>query len=140
MEDPFYASIKLTTGEEILAEVCSTHEDGEHFFVVSNPIVINESMTIDHKKGVIMSGLTPKKWMMYANDDLTIIHKEHVISISEMDKFGAAFYSKALVAARISSPIRRSIRTVENTGFVGKIENARNKLERLFNMSNDISE
>ena len=89
--DAFYATMKLVTGEEVLAEICLTEEEDTQFFVVSNPITVQENSTIDQEKGVVLSGLVPKKWMTYANDDLTIIHKEHIISISEMDKFGIEF-------------------------------------------------
>lgn len=135
MREPFVATMKLITGEEVLAEVAEVVEDHNPYFVVANPVVINESMHVDHRKGCIISGLTPKKWMMYANDDMTIIYRNHVISISELDKFGIEFYQKALRSAKISSPIKRSIRTSENTGFVGKIETSRKRLEKLFNKS-----
>ena len=85
----------MITGEEVLAEVCPTTENNKDFFIVSNPIVISEQMQLNHEKGVAVSGLVPKKWMMYSNDDMTIIYKQHVISISEMDKFGTDFYQQS---------------------------------------------
>lgn len=130
----FYATFKLVTGEEVLAEVSVTEENNTEFFLVSNPITITESNHVDHEKGVVASGLIPKKWMVYSNDDLTIINKSHVISISEMDKFGADFYNKALIAAKTSSPIKRKIDTKDNSGYVGKIEESRSLLEKLFDI------
>ena len=44
-----------------------------------------------------MSGLIPKKWLMYSDDDMTIVHTQHVVTMSEMDKFGVDFYKKALL-------------------------------------------
>jgi hypothetical protein len=135
MDNPFPATLKITTGEEILAEVIPSSENGTDFFLVSNPIVIAETMSIDQQKGVAVSGLVPKKWMMYSNDDMTIIYKQHVISISELDKFGAEFYNKALIAARLSSPIKRKVESKDNIGFVGKVDDSRHLLEKLFNLS-----
>ena len=106
MEDSFYATLKLITGEEILAEITPCNEHGQDFFLVNDPIVISETTQIDANKGVAMSGLVPKKWQLYANDSMTIIYKQHVISISQLDKFGVEFYSKALLAAKMSSPIK----------------------------------
>jgi hypothetical protein len=88
---------------------------------------------IDYQKGTMVSGLVPKKWMMYSNDDMTIINKQHVISISELDKFGIEFYMSALRVAKVSSPIKRNIKSTENSGFLGKVENSREQLERLYN-------
>ena len=135
MDNPFPATLKITTGEEILAEVIPSNENGVDFFLVSNPIVISETLSIDSQKGVAVSGLVPKKWMMYANDDMTIIYKQHVISISELDKFGAEFYNKALIAAKISSPIKRKVETKDNIGFIGKVNDSRTLLENIFDSS-----
>lgn len=137
MNEPFYATLKLVTGEEILAEVCHEldHDTDSDFFTVFNPIVVEEMTKIDQRRGVMMSGLVPKKWMTYSGDDLTIIQKHHVVSVSEMDKFGVEFYQNALKVARVSSPIKRNIKTTDNTGYVGQVNSSRDKLERIFNMN-----
>ena len=140
MKDSFPATIKLVTGEEVLCEISPTEENGQEFFLVSNPIVVTEQLNLDHQKGVAVSGLIPKKWMMYSGDDLTIVYKQHVISISEMDKFGADFYKKALIAAKVSSPIKRRVSSEENVGFVGKIEQSREALEKMYDNSLDVPE
>ena len=87
-----------------------------------------------------MSGLLPKKWMLYSNDDMTIIYKHHVISISELDKFGVEFYLKALISARMSSPIKRKVDSRDNVGYVGSIDEYRIELEKMYEMSHDISD
>ena len=138
MNDSFHATIKLITGEEILAEATLMEENGSEFFLINDPIVINESMQIDHQKGIAVSGLVPKKWQLYSSDPTTIIQKYHVISISELDKFGMEFYYKALIAAKMSSPIKRKINSSDNIGYVGKVGDSRDLLERMYDMSNDV--
>ena len=138
-DEPFFATMKLVTGEEILAEVMANEENGSEFFIVGNPIVINEANQIDAEKGVVVSGLVPKKWMLYASDDLTIVYKNHVVSISEMDKFGTDFYKKALIAARVSTPIKKKVDTKKNTGFIGKIDSFRKKLDNIYDDSPDLT-
>jgi hypothetical protein len=86
-----------------------------------------------------MSGLIPRKWMLYSNEDLTIVYKQHVVAVSEMDKFGVDFYKKALIAAKCSSPIKKKVETEKNTGFIGKIDNMRKKLEDKYNNSPDLT-
>ena len=136
----FYATLKLITGEEILAEATLTEENGREFFLVNDPIVVNETMQVDHQKGIAVSGLVPKKWQLYANDSMTIINKQHVISISEMDKFGVEFYMKALIAAKMSSPIKRKVDSSENVGYVGTIDETRMLLEDLYESSPSVPE
>ena len=140
MSNSFYATIKLITGEELLAEATLTEENGSEFFLVNDPIVVNETMQVDHQKGIAMSGLVPKKWQLYANDSMTIIQKHHVISISEMDKFGVEFYMKALIAAKMSSPVKRKVDSSENVGYVGTIDETRMLLEDLYESSPSISD
>jgi hypothetical protein len=140
MNESFPATIKLITGEEILAEVSLMEENETDFFLVNDAIVISETMQIDHQKGIAMSGLVPKKWQLYANDSMTIINKQHIISISELDKFGEEFYNKALIAARLSSPIKRKVVTSDNVGYVGNIKDSRKYLERLYNKSANTTE
>lgn len=130
MMDPFHATVKLITGEEVLAEVMPTEENGSEFFVLSNPIIISENVQIDQEKGIAISGLIPKKWMTYSSDDMSLVNKTHIVSISELDSFGVDFYEKALVVARATSPIKRKVTTDKNSGFVGKIESLRKKLEK----------
>ena len=140
MNNSFYATVKLITGEEILAEVTLTEENGAQFFLVNEPIVVNETMQVDHQKGIAVSGLVPKKWQLYASDTMTIIQKEHVISISEMDKFGVDFYMKALLAAKMSSPIKRKVDSTDNVGYVGNVNETRLLLELLYEAAPHVPE
>lgn len=129
LEDTFFCSFKCITGEEVLAEICGTEDS---VFLVSNPIVIREVSSINPREGTISMGISPRKWMAYGSEDLTIVNKTHIVSMSQLDKFGVDFYQKALLAAKVANPIRKKIDTKDNTGYMGNIEKARTKLERLF--------
>lgn len=128
---PFLCSFKCVTGEEVLAEICKTEDS--LFFMVSNPIILKEMASINGREGTLSMGLSPRKWLTYGAEDVTLVNKNHVVSISQLDKFGIEFYQKALIAAKISTPIRKKIETSDNVGYMGKIDSTRNKLERLFN-------
>ena len=137
-EDSFHATIKLVTGEEILAEIVECEENGQDFFLFHNPIIITENNHVDMQKGIVVSGLVPKKWMMYSSDDLMVVYRHHVISVSELDKFGIEFYKKALLSAKMSTPIKRKVSSRDNVGYVGKIEESRKLFDKLFDMSHDV--
>tara|TARA_B100001063_G_scaffold244503_1_gene277426 strand:- start:103 stop:531 length:429 start_codon:yes stop_codon:yes gene_type:complete len=139
MNESFFATMKLVTTEEVLGEVLPQEEEGTDFFVVSNPITITENQHVDVEKGVVVSGMVPRKWMMYSNEDLSIIYRQHVVSISELDKFGIDFYKKALIAAKCSSPIKKKVETKKNSGYLGKIEQFRKRLDKTFNNSPDLN-
>jgi len=134
----FHATIKMITGEEVLAQVMPGDNEDNKFFVLSNPIVVHENMTIDAEKGVAVSGLIPKKWMVFGNDDMTIVNREHVVSMSELDKFGVQFYEKALIAAKVTSPIKKKVESTDNSGYLGIINKFREGLEGTFDKSPDL--
>ena len=132
MNDPFYATIKLITGEEVLAEVVLTEENGVEFFLLSGAITIEEKTSVHRVKGVASSGLTPKKWPLFSSDDMTIVYKDKIVTITELDSYGQKFYQKALITARVSSPVKRKMEGSEHTGYLGTTKNIREELERLY--------
>ena len=137
-DESFHATVKLVTGEEILTEIVECEENGQDFFLFHNPIIITENNHVDMQKGIVVSGLVPKKWMMYSSDDMQVVYKQHIISVSELDKFGVEFYRKALIAAMASTPIKKKVNTERHSGYVGKIEAFRSKLEDMFTDSPDL--
>ena len=138
MFETFHATIKMITGEEVLARVLPTSDNGTDFFVLNDPIIIDEETQINHEKGVAVSGMIPKKWMMFANDDTTLVNKTHVVSMSELDKFGVDFYNKALIAAKAASPIKRRVESKDNAGYLGIIDKFRTDLEDIYKDSHDV--
>ena len=138
MNDSFHATVKLITGEEILTEVVLCEEEGVEFFIFHHPILITENNQVDMQKGVVVSGLVPKKWLLYSSEDMHVVNKDRIVTISELDKFGIEFYRKALLAAMASCPIKRKVETDRHSGYVGKIEAFRSKLEDMFNDSPDV--
>ena len=138
MNESFYATVKLSTGEEILTEVMPCDEESEEFFVFHRPIIISENNQVDMQKGMVISGLVPKKWLLFSTDDMHIVYKKNVITMSELDKFGIDFYNKALIAAMASNPIKKKVETTRHSGYIGEIESFRSKLEDMFNESPDL--
>ena len=132
MNDPFYASIKLVTGEEVLAETVLSNENGVEFFLLNGAITIEEKVSIDSTKGVAASALTPKRWPFFSSDDMAIIHMDKVVTITELDIYGERFYKKALINARVSSPVKRKMDSIEHSGYLGSVESIRESLEKLY--------
>lgn len=132
MNDAFYATLKLITGEEVLAEAILSEENGVEFFLLHGAITVEQTTSIDSEKGVATSGLTPKKWPLFSSDDLTIVYKDKVVTVSELDDYGRKFYQKALITARISNPVKRKMEGSEHTGYLGSTKEVRERLEKLF--------
>ena len=138
METQFYATMKLVTGEEVLARVVKTVEYEEEIFLLDDPIIVPESTTIDKEKQIATSGLVPRRWLNYSGDGLVIVYKQHIVSISELDRFGIEFYEKALLAARVSSPVKKKAKQSEHTGYLGSSKDFRKYLEEMYDRSPDV--
>jgi hypothetical protein len=42
IEDDFYATVKLKSGEEIFAKIAASEEEDRTLLLVSNPIIVSE--------------------------------------------------------------------------------------------------
>ena len=80
--DEFYASLKLTSGEEILALVMVDNHGVPENLVVSNPVVCQE---IRSSGTNIPMGYKFEPWMKLTDDDTFIISLEKIITISQIN-------------------------------------------------------
>ena len=79
--DEFYASLKLTSGEEILALVMVELGETENI-VVSNPVVCQE---IRSSGTNIPMGYKFEPWMKLTDDDTFVISLQKIITVSEIN-------------------------------------------------------
>jgi hypothetical protein len=138
MSDLFYATIKMVTGEEVLAEVMHTEENGTRFLILHNPIVMEE--TFDSEGGQFKVGQSARKWLQYATDDMVIVHFDKVLTMSEMNKYATEQYKKYSYIAKAKSPVKKEMLSVDHSGYLGTIEDQRKYLENMYNNSYDIPE
>lgn len=136
MNEIFYATVKMITGEEVLAEVMMCEENDTQFFIFYNPIIMEESF--EHDKGKFKYVPSSKKWLQFATDDMVVVQKASVITISEMDRYGAEKYLKYAMIARMRSPVKREMKSNNHKGYLGSIDKLRKDLEDMYNRSHDI--
>ena len=92
MEEEFYASIKLMSGEEIVAKV--SYDNDEDVLIIENPRLVN---VIEMKRGKSnMKGFTFDAWMAATYDEMFIIKKDHILTITELDTKIKKFYTRFL--------------------------------------------
>ena len=78
IEEDFYATVKLKTGEEIFAKIAASEEDDRTLLIVSNPIIVNE---IKGRSGTVGYKLEP--WLKTTTEDMFIINLEDILTLSE---------------------------------------------------------
>ena len=78
IEDDFYATLKLKTGEEIFCKVAASEEEDRTLLIVTNPIIVSE---IKGRTGVVGYKLEP--WLKTTTEDMFILNVEDVLTMSE---------------------------------------------------------
>lgn len=123
MEQEFYASVKLVSGEEIFAVVCPTYEEDRTLLMIENPVIIDPM--VSKNAGIV--GYKVKPWMKIPEDSIYIIDMNKVITMTEIDDDQIiGIYKKYL---NDSSQVNLE----KSMGFISKVDDARKVLEKLYN-------
>lgn len=129
IEEDFYATIKLVSGEEIFARVAASEEDDETLLIISSPIVIGEIRT---RIGTI--GYKVEPWLKTTKDDMFIINLDKILTISESSDIGMIqMYQRFLKDYREEgNELSPSSKLSREMGLLGNIDDEKRKLEKIF--------
>jgi hypothetical protein len=129
IEEDFYATIKLKTGEEIFAKIAASEEEDRTMLIISSPIVVSE---IKNRSRTV--GYKVEPWLKTTKDDMFIINLSDVLTLSES--------SDIEMIMMYQSYVRQSIREENNQtrmsrrmGYVSNVTDAKEILEKIFNLS-----
>ena len=128
--DEFYASLKLTSGEEILALVMVDNSGVPEDIVVSNPVVCEE---IRSSGTNIPMGYKFEPWMILTDDDTFVISLKKVITISQINSTELIDTYKNLVehGFKATNPD-----LTKDMGYINSVSKARDILEKLYKSKN----
>ena len=129
IEDDFYCTLKLKTGEEIFAKVAASEEEDRTILIISNPITVNEIKT---RAGIVGYKIEP--WLKTTKEDMFIINLEDVLTLSES--------SDIEMIMMYQSYIRQSKKEKNNEskinrrmGYIANVNDAKEFLEKLYKNS-----
>lgn len=88
MEEEFFSTIKLSSGEEIVAKVCYLPD--EDSLLVENPMLVEKLS--QKRNGKPFDGFVLKNWINSTYDSLFVIRMEQVVTMTELDKRIEMFY------------------------------------------------
>ena len=131
MEDDFYATIKLRSGEEIFSKVAASEEEDRTMLILSNPITINEIKT---RGGTVGYKLEP--WLKTTSDDMFIIRLDDVLTMSESDDIEMIMMYQDYI--RRADKNRSSESDLSrNMGYLGTVNDTKELLEKIFKKSSE---
>lgn len=128
MEEEFYGSIKLISGEEIFAEILPVEENGRSVLILSDPVEI-DTISIGNVEGLRMI-----PWIRsLSKENLVVVPMDKVITVVEApeDSEVVASYMK-FIFSKSSSSGSSKIKVSEKMGYKSSVDQARKLLEKIY--------
>ena len=128
IEDDFYATIKLKSGEEVFARVAASEEEDRTMLIIHSPVTFIE---IKNKGGLV--GYKVEPWLKTTREDMFIVNMDSVITMSES--------SDMEMIVMYQHFLRDSQRDLQNQhklnrrmGYLSNVNDAKENLEKIFKL------
>lgn len=127
IEDDFYATIKLKSGEEIFSKVAASEEIDKTVLIISNPITLKE---IKGKSNNTV-GYKIEPWLKTTKDDMFILNLDSVLTMSESTDIEMIMMYQEFVRTNEDddSPYSKLSREM---GYISSVDDAKEILENLY--------
>ena len=126
MEDDFYATLKLKSGEEVFALVVASEEENRTMLVVHHPVIIT---AIKAKESVVGYRLEP--WLKTTREDMFVINMDNLITLSEsMDPEMIMMHQNF---SKESNGFSKS-KMNRKMGYLTNVNEAKKVLEKIYNI------
>ena len=128
-DQEFLATLKLVSGEEVISMVLYLEDEDK--VLLSNPFSVEQSR---QKQGQLeITGFSFKEWVMASFDDMYIIGRDHIITITEVEGPIKEFYEKNLEKIQSHKQLlHKPNKLPRKSGYLGSINDTKNTLENIY--------
>jgi len=130
-EKEFLATLKLVSGEEIIATVIYLEDEDK--VLLENPFSVELSKQRQGKLEI--TGFAFKEWVMASFDNMYIISRSHIITITEVEGPISEFYYKNLNKLENSKQLNKTNKLPRKSGYLGSINETKKSLEDIYKKS-----
>ena len=128
IEDDFYATLKLKSGEEIFAKIAASEEEGRTMLIINHPIIVSE---IKGRNGIV--GYKVEPWLKTTKEDMFIVNMDNVITLSESgDMEMIVMYQHFLRDSQ--REIQHQHKLNRRMGYISNVHDAKENLEKIFKL------
>ena len=128
IEDDFYATIKLKSGEEVFARVAASEEEDRTMLIIHTPVTFSE---IKQKGGLV--GYKVEPWLKTTREDMFIVNMDNVITLSESnDMEMIVMYQHFLRDAQ--RELHHQHKLNRRMGYISNVRDAKENLEKIFKL------
>lgn len=130
MEEEFYSTIKLVSGEEIFSKISVSEEENRTLLILLHPIVISEIRT---RTGSYAYKVEP--WIKTTTEDMFIINLNTVITMTESSDIEMISMYQAYMRKKTNQFTSHSsyAKIDESMGYLGNVNDTKELLEKIFN-------
>ena len=131
-DQEFLATLKLVSGEEVISMVLYLEDEDK--VLLSNPFSVEQSR---QRQGQLeITGFSFKEWVMASFDDMYIIGRDHIITITEVEGPIKEFYEKNLEKIQSHKQLlHKPNKLPRKSGYLGSINDTKNTLEDFYKKS-----
>ena len=132
MEEEFYATIKLISGEELLSKVSYLPDDD--VLLLDKPLLVEP--TSQKKENIELNGFSLREWISATFDQMFVLPKKHVLTMSEVEDKIVNFYNLSLNKINGSYITNKKIQKLpRSSGYLGSIKETKKTLEEIYKRS-----
>ena len=129
IEEDFYCTLKLKSGEEIFAKVAASEEEDRTLLIVSNPIIVVE---IKSKNKIVGYKLEP--WLKTTTEDMFILNLDDVITLSESSDIEMIMMHQSYIR-QYNKNSNNQPKINRRMGYLSNVNDAKEILEKLYRNS-----
>ena len=132
IEDDFYCTLKLKSGEEIFAKVAASDEDERTMLLVSNPVIVSE---IKGNAGTMGDRVEP--WLKTTTEDMLIINMDNVLTMTESSDIEMIMMYQNYVrkSKKGGNGPEKNSKINRRMGYLGNTRDVKEILEKIFKSS-----
>ena len=132
MEEEFYATVKLLSGEELVSKVCYLPDEDK--IMLERPLIVENAK---QRKGQLeVTGFQLKEWISATFEDMFVIKRDHVLTMSEVEGEIVEFYEKTLNRLESGKSLAgRGNKLPRGSGYLGSVKEMKKTLEDIYNKS-----
>ena len=128
IDDDFYATLKLKSGEEIFCKIAPTEEENDILLLVSNPIIVHE---VKGRFGVIGYKIEP--WLKTTTEDMFLINMNDILTMSESNDIEMiAMHQNFVKNNNLPGDGSSKYKLDRKMGYIANINDAKSILEKIY--------
>lgn len=133
-DEEFYGIFKLVSGEEVLGKAVITDDNEETLVFISDPVAVQMIVKESPDENKVVRGMGFAHWQQMSDEDFFILREKDIITVASMKKEIIIMYEAYLLSEQDTDKLKkeRELELDPSVGYLGKIDQARRSLEKIF--------